>query len=67
MYGQLSSREIDVIKLLSDGKTYKEIAMILGLSSKTVDCYSQRIKMKTQCYSVALLVKFAIRNGLAEL
>ena len=67
MYGQLSSREIDVIKLLSEGKTYKEIALILGLSAKTIDCYSQRIKMKTQCYSVALLVKFAIRNGLAEL
>jgi len=64
---QLSTREIDVIKLVADGKTYKEIAQILGLSIKTVDCYSQRIKVKTQCYSVALLVRFAIRNGWAEL
>lgn len=67
MCTQLSNREIDIIKLLADGKTYKETAQILGLSSKTVDCYSQRIKLKTQCYSLALLVRFAIRNGLAEL
>lgn len=63
----LSSRERDVIKLVADGKTYKEIANILGLSCKTVDAYAQRIKLKTQCHSVALLVRFAIKNGLVEL
>jgi two-component system, NarL family, response regulator NreC len=63
----LTSRELDVVKLVADGKTYKEIAQILGLSFKTVDSYSQRIKLKTQCHSVALLVRFAIRNGLVEL
>jgi DNA-binding CsgD family transcriptional regulator len=63
----LSSRELDVVKLVADGKTYKEIAQILGLSFKTVDSYSQRIKLKTQCHSVALLVRFAIKNGLVEL
>jgi two-component system, NarL family, nitrate/nitrite response regulator NarL len=67
MVTALSNREIDVIKLVADGKTYKEIALILGLSSKTVDCYSQRIKLKTQCHSLALLVRFAIKNGLAQL
>jgi len=67
MMPQLSTREIDVLKLVADGKTYKEIGHILGLSSKTVDCYSQRIKLKTQCHSIALLVRFAIRNGWAEL
>jgi DNA-binding NarL/FixJ family response regulator len=63
----LTSREVDVVKLVADGKTYKEIAQILGLSFKTVDSYSQRIKIKTQCHSVALLVRFAIKNGLVEL
>jgi DNA-binding NarL/FixJ family response regulator len=63
----LTSRELDVVKLVADGKTYKEIAQILGLSFKTVDSYSQRIKLKTQCHSVALLVRFAIKNGLVEL
>ena len=62
----LTSRELDVVKLVADGKTYKEIAQILGLSFKTVDCYSQRIKLKTQCHSVALLVRLAIRNGWVE-
>ena len=55
------------MKLVADGKTYKEIAQILGLSFKTVDSYSQRIKLKTQCHSVALLVRFAIKSGLVEL
>ncbi len=63
----LTNRERDVVKLVADGKTYKEIAQILGLSFKTVDSYSQRIKLKTQCHSVALLVRFAIKNGLVEL
>ena len=63
----LTNREMDVLKLVADGKTYKEIALILGLSFKTVDSYSQRIKLKTQCHSVALLVRFAIKNGLVEL
>jgi two-component system response regulator NreC len=63
----LTNRELDVVKLVADGKTYKEIAQILGLSFKTVDSYSQRIKLKTQCHSVALLVRFAIKNGLVEL
>lgn len=62
----LSAREMDVIRLLADGKTYKEIGQILGLSWKTVDCYSQRIKLKTQCHSLALLIRCAIRNGWIE-
>lgn len=67
MTAQLTAREKEVVKLVADGKTYKEIALILGLSSKTVDCHSQRIKRKTQCHSVALLVRFAIKNGWVEL
>lgn len=63
----LTPREREVVKLVADGKTYKEIAQILGLSSKTVDCHSQKIKRKTQCHSVALLVRLAIKNGWVEL
>jgi len=64
---RLTTREMEIVKLVADGKTYREIAHILGLSVKTIDCYSQRIKLKTQCYSVALLVRFAIKNGWVEL
>ena len=64
---RLTTREMEIIKLVADGKTYREIAHILGLSVKTVDCYSQRIKLKTQCYSVALLVRLAITNGWVDL
>ena len=65
--GGLTTREMEIVKLVADGKTYREIASILGLSVKTIDCYSQRIKQKTQCYSVALLVRLAIKNGWVEL
>lgn len=65
--GRLTLREMEIVKLMADGKTYREIASILGLSVKTIDCYSQRIKLKTQCYSVALLVRLAIKNGWVEL
>ncbi len=64
---QLTNREMDIVKLVADGKTYREIAQILGLSAKTVDCHSQKIKLKTQCHSVALLVRLAIKNGWVEL
>lgn len=64
---RLTTREMEIVKLVADGKTYREIAHILGLSVKTVDCYSQRIKLKTQCHSVALLVRLAIKNGWVEL
>jgi DNA-binding NarL/FixJ family response regulator len=63
----LTTREMEIVKLVADGKTYREIAQILGLSVKTIDCYSQRIKLKTQCYSVALLVRLAIKNGWVDL
>ena len=66
-HARLTAREMEIIKLVADGKTYREIATILGLSIKTIDCYSQRIKLKTQCYSVALLVRLAIKNGWVEL
>jgi DNA-binding NarL/FixJ family response regulator len=64
---RLTAREMQIVKLVADGKTYREIAHILGLSVKTIDCYSQRIKVKTQRYSVALLVRLAIKNGWVEL
>lgn len=59
----LSARELEVLRLIADGKTYKEIGLITGLSAKTVDCYAQRIKLKTRVNSLALLIRFAIKEG----
>jgi DNA-binding CsgD family transcriptional regulator len=60
----LSHREIEVLKLLCDGKTNKAIAELLEITPAGVDFHRQSIYNKTDLSSVALLVKYAIKNGL---
>jgi DNA-binding NarL/FixJ family response regulator len=61
---QLTKRELEVIRMLADGKTSKEIALITETSVKTVDACRRRIMRKLDINSVAELVKYAIREGL---
>ena len=60
----LSGREREVLQLLAEGKNSKQIARILGVSSRTVDSHRQRIMEKLGIHSVAELTKSAIRAGL---
>lgn len=62
----LSHREIEVLKLICDGKTNKAIAEILDITPAGVDFHRQSIYNKTDLSSVALLVKYAIKNGLVS-
>jgi DNA-binding NarL/FixJ family response regulator len=64
---QLTPRERDVLRLLSEGLTSKEIAARLELSPKTVDGHRATIMDKLGIRSVAGLVKYAIRNHLSGL
>ena len=63
----LTPRERDVVRLLSEGLTSKEIASRLELSPKTVDGHRAAIMEKLGIRSVAGLVKYAIRNHLTGL
>jgi DNA-binding CsgD family transcriptional regulator len=63
----LSPREIQVLKLVAEGSTSKEIARLLGLQPATVDTYRVRIMIKLEARSVAALVRIAIRSGLVDL
>jgi DNA-binding NarL/FixJ family response regulator len=63
----LSAREQDVLKLLCDEKTNKQIAENLNISLSTVDFHRQSIYKKTQASSVIGLVKYAIKNGITDL
>ena len=63
----LSSREREVLQLLAEGKTIKEIASDLFLSVKTIETYRQRIMDRLGVHSLAELIKFAIREGLTSL
>jgi two-component system response regulator NreC len=60
----LSSRERQVLQLVAEGKTTKEIAAVLGISAKTADSHRSRIMRKLDIHDAVGLVRFAIRRGL---
>jgi len=60
----LSEREYEVIRLLSEGKSTKEIALHIDMSVQTVDASRRQIMKKLNLESLAQLVKYAIREGL---
>ncbi len=62
----LTSREREILQLIAEGKTNKDIASGLNLSVYTVDGHRTRIMEKLNLHSVGELVRFAIRNGLVD-
>lgn len=58
-YKKLSSREIEVLNLLSNGKRNKEIAVDLDINEKTVSTYKMRLLKKLEAQNVAELIKHA--------
>lgn len=63
----LSTREREVLQLVAEGKSSKEIAAILHVSRKTIETHRQHIMDKLDLRSVAKLTKYAIREGLTPL
>ncbi|MCP3961655.1 MAG: response regulator transcription factor [bacterium] len=63
---RLSSREIEVMRLLASGKTVTEIGQQLELSVKTVSTYRRRILEKMMMKSTAEIVRYAVENRLVE-
>ena len=63
---RLSPRELEVLKLVVEGKTSPEIASVLSLSPKTVETYRGRLMRKLGISDISSLVKFAIRHGLTS-
>jgi DNA-binding CsgD family transcriptional regulator len=61
-----SPREREVLQLLAEGKSNKEIGLILELSTRTVEAYRARIMIKLNLHSTAALVRYAIRNNIVE-
>lgn len=62
----LAPRERQVLQLVAEGNTSKEIAVLLGLSVKTVDSYRARVMEKVGVHETAGLVRYAIRHGVIE-
>jgi len=64
---KLSEREREVLGLIAEGKSNKEIAMLLGIGVRTTETHRERIMRKLDIHSVAGLTKFAISHGLVSL
>jgi DNA-binding NarL/FixJ family response regulator len=55
-------REIEIIRLLAEGKTNKEIAALLGITVRTVETHRSKIMLKLGLHSLAELIHYAMRN-----
>lgn len=64
---KLSDREREVLQLLAEGKSTKEIADILFVSVKTIETHRQQIMNKLDIHNIAELTKLAIREGLTSI
>jgi DNA-binding NarL/FixJ family response regulator len=62
----LTPRERQVLQLVAEGKTTKEVAMVLGLSVKTAETHRTKIMRKLEIHETAGLVRYAIRRGLVR-
>jgi DNA-binding NarL/FixJ family response regulator len=63
-FDALTPREREVLQLLAEGKSNKEVASILGISTRTAQTHRAEIMHKIQLKSLSDLVRYAIRNGL---
>ncbi len=66
-YRQLSDRERQVLQLIAEGNSTKEIAYKLHVSVKTIESHRQNIMTKLGIHNLAGLTKFAVREGLTSL
>ena len=64
---ELSSREREILQLIAEGKSSKEIGDILFVSSKTVDAHRKNIMDKIELRTIPDLTKYAIKSGLTSL
>ena len=62
----LSPREREVVQLVAEGKSSKEIAVMLGLSTKTVETHRSNLLIKLKIHSIVELVMYAVRNGIVS-
>jgi DNA-binding NarL/FixJ family response regulator len=63
---ELTQRQIEILKLIAQGRASKEIAFELGLSPKTVDVHRARIMERLRLNDIASLTLYAVRKGLVK-
>ena len=63
---QLSPRQREILQLIAEGRTTKEIAFLLNLSAKTVETHRSQLMERLDIHDVPGLVRYAIRQGLVS-
>ncbi len=63
---RLTPREREVVQLLAEGKSSKEVAVVLNLSVKTAETHRTNVMRKLDLHSVADLVRYAVRNHIVQ-
>jgi DNA-binding NarL/FixJ family response regulator len=63
---ELTQRQVEILRLIAQGRASKEIAFELGLSPKTVDVHRARIMDRLQLNDIASLTRYAVRKGLVK-
>ena len=62
----LSAREREIVQLLAEGKSSKEVAVTLGISVKTAETHRANLMRKLEIHSVTELVRYAVKNNMIE-
>jgi two-component system, NarL family, response regulator NreC len=62
----LTARERQVLQLIAEGKSNKEIASMLGVTIKTTESHRARLMQKLDIHEVASLVRYAVKHGLVQ-
>lgn len=66
MRKSLTAREREIVQLLAEGKSSKEVAVILCISVKTAETHRAHIMRKLEMHSVSELVRYAVKNNMIE-
>ncbi len=67
MTQRLTAREREIVQLLAEGKTSKEVAAVLNISAKTAETHRAHIMRKLEFHSVGEIVRYAVRNQIIDL
>jgi DNA-binding NarL/FixJ family response regulator len=63
---RLTNRQREIVQLLAEGKSSKEVAVVLNISVKTAETHRSNIMRKLELHSVSELVRYAVKNQIIE-
>lgn len=65
-YGRLTPRQSEIVRLLTEGLSTKEVAALLKISIKTAETHRANLMRRLNCHSISEVVRYALRNQIVE-